>query len=43
MDMPEFKFPNSMRLLAMNCDNKNDVSRLSTMINRKEADITVLF
>lgn len=43
MDIPEFKFPNSLRLISMNTDNKNEISKLSTMINRKESDITILF
>ena len=43
MDGPEYKFPNSTRLISVNNDNSNDVSRLSTMINVKESDITIIF
>lgn len=43
MDVEEFKFPNSTRLIAMNNDNSNDVAKLSSMIVKKDADVSVLF
>ena len=43
MEAPEFKFPNSKRLISINNDNSNDVSRLSTLINIKDSDITIIF
>ena len=43
MDVEEFKFPNSTRLIAMNNDNSNDVAKLSSMIVKKGAEVSVLF
>ena len=43
MDIEEFKFPNSTRIIAMNNDNSNDVAKLSSMIVKKDVDVTVLF